>query len=271
MLNFRKMHGLGNDFVILDRRNDSFDLSAEQITKICDRHFGVGCDLLAVLEDSEAADIRALFFNADGSSSSACGNATRCIADIILNETGKDRCTIETGRGALKAWRADDNMVTVDMGAPKLGWQDIPLAEERDTLMLTLSEQSSSPAVAVNMGNPHCVLFVDDVNAAPVELLGQKIEHMPLFPERTNVEFVQVLEDGRLRQRTWERGVGETLACGSGACAVGVAAMRRDLVDASKVEIILNGGSLFIEWAGEGQPVLMTGPYTYVFEGQIDV
>ncbi len=269
-MNFRKMHGLGNDFVILDAREGALELPHARIKAICDRNFGIGCDLLTVLEPSKKADIFARFFNADGSESASCGNATRCVADIVMRERGSDACTVETLGGMLTCIRAENDMITVDMGAPKLDWAQIPLSEERDTLMLELSEGSLNPAVAVNMGNPHCVLFVEDAENALVDSIGPTIENHALFPERTNVEFVEVLEDGRLRQRTWERGVGETLACGTGACAVAVAAIRRELIDGRKVEIILNGGSLFIEWREADNRVYMTGPVAYVFDGELE-
>ena len=268
-MHFRKMHGLGNDFVIIDARTESVMLTPARISEICDRNFGVGCDLLTVLENSENACVFARFYNADGSESASCGNATRCVADIIMQETGKDSCNIETENGVLACTRAENDMIAVDMGKPRLEWEQIPLSEEQDTLMIELSENSENPAVAVNMGNPHCVIFVDDAETALVERMGPTIEHHPLFPERTNVEFVQVLEGNKLRQRTWERGVGETLACGSGACAVAVAAIRRYLIEGREVEIILNGGSLFIEWNEESGTVLMTGPIAYVFEGRL--
>lgn len=270
-MKFRKMHGLGNDFVIIDSREESVTLSPEQIAHICDRNRGVGCDLLTVLETSETADIKAVFYNADSSESGACGNASRCVADILMKERGIDTCTIETGGGILEASRAENDMVTVNMGTPKLEWEQIPLSEERDTLMLFLEENSKNPAVAVNMGNPHCVIFVEDAEQALVDRIGPTVENHALFPERTNVEFVELLEDDRLRQRTWERGVGETLACGSGACAVAVAAIRRELVDKHEVEVVLNGGSLFIEWRESDGHVLMTGPVAYVFEGCAEI
>ena len=252
-MNFKKMHGLGNDFVILDFRTERQGLDGSQITQICDRHHGIGCDQLVVIEPSDNADIRAIFYNADGSESGACGNASRCVADIIMNEQGLKACTIETGGGVLEAHRAGENLITVNMGAPK---------------HITDLDLDGAP-VGVDMGNPHCVFFVEDVETVPVKTLGPKIENHPLFPERTNVEFVEVLEDGRLRQRTWERGGYETLACGSGACAVAVAAIRRELIEGQKVEIILNGGTLNIEWSQSDNMVYMTGPVTYVFEGQI--
>lgn len=268
-MQFRKMHGLGNDFVMIDAREASIALSAEQIQHICDRYRGVGCDLLTVLHPSENADIEAKFYNADGSESAACGNATRCIADIVMKETGKGSCSVETGGGVLSAEYAMNGMVTVDMGAPKTEWQDIPLAEECDTADLGFKGVYAAGGVAVNMGNPHCVFFVDKIADIPVEELGPQFENDPLFPERANIEFVQVLSESKLRQRTWERGVGITMACGSGACAVAVAGVRSGKTN-RKVEIELDGGSLHIEWREEDGHVLMTGPFTYVFEGVLN-
>jgi diaminopimelate epimerase len=265
-MNFKKMHGLGNDFVILDFRSEGGALAPAQIIKICDRNIGVGCDQLVVLEASNAADLRATFYNPDASQSGACGNASRCIADIIMNEQGSDNCSIETGGGILRGTRKGD-LITIDMGAPNLEWAQIPLSEARDTAMLYLDESSKNPAVAVNMGNPHCVIFVEDAEQALVERIGPKVENHPLFPERTNVEFVQALEDGSFRQRTWERGAGETLACGSGACAVAVAVIQRDLTDERTVQIHLNGGTLSVEWRESDGHVYMTGPVAYVFDG----
>ena len=270
-LKFRKMHGCGNDFVILDFRSESEDLSNARIMQICDRHIGVGCDQHVIIEPSEKANVKVIFYNSDGSTSGACGNASRCVADIIMRENNLEECSLETGAGILRAWRVDEETIKVDMGQPRLGWQDIPLSEERDTLMLMLDEKAKNPAVAVNMGNPHCVLFVEDAEDALVERIGPKVENHPLFPQRTNVEFVQQLEGNRLRQRTWERGAGETLACGSGACAVAVAAISRDLIDGREVEIILNGGKLSIEWSEADSHVYMTGPIEYVFEGQLSL
>jgi diaminopimelate epimerase len=269
MLNFRKMHGAGNDFAILDFRTESRPLSAEQITRLCDRHFGIGCDQLVVMEFSETANFRAIFYNADGSQSGACGNATRCLADIYMTERGDDTCTIETLGGILKAFAAGPGQVCVDMGPPRLEWDQIPLAEKRDTLLLELGQGAVNPAVAVNMGNPHCVIFVDDVAGTPITRIGPAVENSLLFPERTNVEFVQVMEGGTLRQRTWERGSGETLACGSGACAVAVAAIRRGLIDGRHATVQLDGGTLEIEWREADGHVLMTGPVAYIFDGTI--
>lgn len=271
MIPFRKMHGAGNDFVVLDFRKEAQPLSAEQITQICDRHYGVGCDQLVVMEFSEKADFRAIFYNSDGSESGACGNASRCVADIYMKERDADTCAIETKGGILKAFAAGEDRVCIDMGEPKLEWDQIPMSEPRDTLMVELGQDSSNPAVCVSMGNPHTVIFLDDVEKFPVERLGPSIETLPLFPERTNVEFVTVLEDGTLRQRTWERGAGETLACGSGACAVAVAAIRRELIDGRHASVQLNGGTLEIEWRESDNHVLMIGPVAYVFEGQLEL
>lgn len=253
-MKFRKMHGLGNDFVILDARQEDIFLSEEQIKTLADRHFGVGCDLVTILEPSEKADVFARFFNADGSESGACGNATRCVADIIMSESGEDSCTVEVTYGVLNCKKVDD-LIQVNMGAAK------------DVQDLDLEEGGLSNPVTVNMGNPHCVFFADDLKTIESDLasIGAAVETHDLFPNRTNVEFVQVLEDGRLRQVTWERGCGFTLACGSGACAVLAAAIHRDLIK-DKAEIILDGGSLFLEQKEEGH-ILMTGPVAYVFDG----
>ncbi len=257
-MRFRKMHGLGNDFVIIDSRKESVTLTPAQIQHICDRNRGVGCDLLTVLEPSDKADIFARFYNADGSESAACGNATRCVADIVMNETGKDECVLETGRGLLPCVRAQNDMVTVDMGEP-VSVED-----------LDLTEGGLSNPTGVDMGNPHCVFFVDTLGDIPVEDIGRTVEHNPIFPNRTNVEFVEILSDTKMRQRTWERGVGVTLACGSGACAVAVAAHHSGRT-AQKVEIELDGGSLFLEIRENDGHVLMTGPYTYVFDGVMNL
>lgn len=255
-MKFRKMHGLGNDFVILDQKEIKHGmLTTDQIKHICDRHRGVGCDLLTVLEPSKNADIFARFFNADGSESAACGNATRCVADIIMKELNSDACAIETGRGILNCTRAENDMVTVDMGAP------VSVSD------LDLTEGPLKNPIAVDMGNPHCVFFVDNLADIPVETLGPKVENNPAFPNRTNVEFVEIVSENQLRQRTWERGCGITLACGSGACAVAVAGQHAAKTK-SKIEIELDGGALFIEIADNGH-VLMTGPYTYVFDGKL--
>lgn len=255
-MKFRKMHGLGNDFVIIDARTENVILMPEDMELIADRHWGVGCDLLTIMDESDKADIAAYFFNADGSESGACGNATRCVADIIMSESGADACTIEVSGGILKCRKAGDQLIQVDMGEPK------------DVTDLDLSKDGVSHPVSVNMGNPHCVFFVESYDGLDIEGLGTYFEHHEAFPNRTNVEFVQVIDNTHLRQKTWERGVGVTEACGSGACAVGVAAMRRGLTE-RRVEIELDGGILEIE-LDENNHVQMTGPVAYVFEGVLN-
>ena len=251
------MHGLGNDFVILDSKDIAETLSHVQIQQICDRNFGVGCDQLVVLYPSENADIFVRFYNPDGSESAACGNATRCVADIVMNELNAQSCAVETDGGVLPCTRAPNGLITVDMGAA------------RDLQDIEIEKPPLKEAVSVDMGNPHCVFFVDDVENFPVEVLGPKIENSPLFPNRTNVEFVQLLSDGSLRQRTWERGAGETLACGSGACAVAAAAMHKGFVPGHSAQIELNGGTLSIEQRAHDGHLLMTGPVAYVFDGAL--
>lgn len=255
-MQFRKMHGLGNDFVILDFREKSEQLSPGQIKHICDRNFGVGCDLLTVLEPSETAGIFARFYNADGSESAACGNATRCVADIVMKENDSESCTIETGRGILPCTRAENGMITVDMGAP------LEIKE------IDLTQGAVHSPVTVNMGNPHCVFFVENLVDIPVEEIGPLVENNPIFPNKTNVEFVEIISDTKMRQKTWERGVGVTLACGSGACAVAVSGAHTGRTK-GKVEIELDGGSLFIEQREVDGNLLMTGPVAYVFEGEL--
>jgi len=268
ILKFRKMHGLGNDFVIIDGRAAPLDLAPEQVRFIGDRRRGVGFDQLIVMEPKQAAgaDIFMRIYNTDGSQARACGNATRCVADILMRENGKPACTIQTVAGLLECRRVGDGLVTVNMGVPGLGWQDLPLAKQADTLHLPLE----GDPVGVSVGNPHCVFFCGNAEVEPVDKLGPSIEHDPLFPDRVNVEFVSQLGPDRLRMRVWERGAGITQACGTGACASAVAAIRRGLTG-NRVEVNLDGGSLVIEWAGEGQPVFMTGPLAYVFDGSLSV
>jgi diaminopimelate epimerase len=262
-LRFLKMHGLGNDFVIIDARGAGDPVTAALARALGDRHRGVGFDQLAVIGAADGADARLVFWNADGSRAGACGNATRCVADLLMAETGRRRLALVTDHGALAAERLADGRVRVDMGPAKTGWRDIPLAHEADTVSLPLPDGPG----AVGMGNPHCVHFVDDVAAVALERRGPEIEHHPLFPERTNVQFVQVLGRDRVRARVWERGVGATLASGSSACAVAVAGHRKGLLD-RRVTVELDGGALQIEWRDDGH-VLMAGPVSYVFEGRL--
>jgi diaminopimelate epimerase len=270
MTAFVKMHGLGNDFVVFDARDTAVSLDAAKAKAIADRHFGVGCDTVVLIQPGGAkADASLLFYNADGSESEACFNATRCIARLLLDERGLARVKLSTKAGILICSDAGGTLVTLDAGVPKLDWREIPLTRDVDTADFPLDIDGLS-ASAVSMGNPHCVLFVPDAQAAPVTQLGPKIETLTLFPNRTNVEFAQVLDHGRIRMRVWERGVGVTLACGTGACATAVAAIRRGLVG-RKVELVLDGGSLIIEWREEDGHVLMTGPTAMPFRGRLDL
>lgn len=272
MLKFKKMHGLGNDFVIVDGRGRDLGLTPERIAQVADRRRGVGCDQFIVIETSETPSATAFMriYNPDGGQAGACGNATRCVADMLMQETGEDHAVIETVSGLLSCVRAGEGLVTVDMGAPKLKWRDIPLAWETDTERLPLCGDQLGAPVAVGMGNPHCVFFVEDVEGLEIDRLGPRFETDPLFPEKTNVEFVEVLAEDHVRMRVWERGAGITQACGSGACAVGVAAVRRGLTG-RKVTVTLDGGDLVIEWREEDGHVLMSGPYAYVFDGRLEM
>ncbi|WP_092370015.1 diaminopimelate epimerase [Cribrihabitans marinus] len=258
-LQFMKMHGLGNDFVVVDARARAVELSETAIRAISDRRRGVGFDQLAVIR--EAADgIHLTFYNADGSTSAACGNATRCIARYLMDETGKSALSLATDRGVLQARDAGDGLTSVNMGLPQLDWQEIPLAEAADTLELPIE----GGPVATGMGNPHCTFFVDDAEAIPLEEFGARYEHHPLYPERTNVQVAQITGPDRIRMRVWERGVGVTLASGSSSCATAVAAARRGLTGRS-VQVDLDGGTLWVEWREDG--VWMTGPTAHVFTG----
>ncbi len=261
------MHGLGNDFVIVDCRNGHAVLSSEQVRFVADRQRGVGCDQLVHLlpAKSPKADVFLDMYNADGSSLGACGNATRCVADILFRETGKDVCVIETVAGLLYCTLLENGWIEVDMGMPCLEWHEIPLSKQCDTLSLPLD---GNP-VGVSMGNPHCVFFCENAEDISVDKLGSKVELDPLFPERTNVEYVSMQGNDRLRMRVWERGAGITQACGTGACAVAVAAVRRGLTS-RRVQIVLDGGTLDIEWRQKDGHVLMSGPAAYVFKGEIE-
>tara|TARA_R110002096_G_scaffold51390_1_gene134351 strand:- start:47492 stop:48343 length:852 start_codon:yes stop_codon:yes gene_type:complete len=259
-LPFLKMHGLGNDFVIIDARNTESPVSQSMARAIGERHFGVGYDQLVVLTKSDGAEVDMVFWNSDGSVSDACGNASRCIARLVMGETGLDAITLRTGNGLLAARMTDGGMISVNMGQPQLTWDTVPLARDVDLINLPID---GAPG-AVGMGNPHCVFVVDDADAVDLVARGSAIETHPLFPQRTNVEFVQIIDRKTIRQRTFERGAGVTLACGSGACAVAVVAHRKGLTDRT-VSIQLDGGTLQIDWRDDG--VWMTGPTTLVFEG----
>lgn len=264
---FRKMHGLGNDFAILDARAEPLVLNASLARALADRRTGVGCDQVIVIEPATDADAFMRIMNADGSEVAACGNATRCVARILMEETGRDTVSIATRAGQLRIRRAGEGLYAADMGPVFLNWRDIPLARACDTLCLPLSEGGLSDPVAVSVGNPHAVFFVPDAKAVPLAELGPRIEVHPLFPEKTNVEVVEVLSSCRLRMRVWERGAGITRACGTGACASLVAAARRGLCG-RRADVVLDGGVLSIEWT-DADRVVMTGPATLSFEGRL--
>lgn len=270
---FVKMHGLGNDFVVVDARAGTPEIGPERARALADRRFGVGCDQVIVLEPSAdpGADLFMRIRNPDGGEAEACGNATRCVADLIGRETGRDTVRIATRRGVLTATRApgSDGSVAVDMGAPGLDWRDIPLAHAMDTLSLDIDIDGHSNPVAVSMGNPHVVFFVDDPAAVDLERLGPLIERHALFPARANVEFAHVRPDGSIGLRVWERGAGITLACGSGACATLVAAHRRGLTG-RKAGVDLPGGRLTIDWRESDGHVVMAGPSARVFAGAFE-
>jgi diaminopimelate epimerase len=256
---FVKMHGCGNDFVILDERARPLGITPAHAVALADRHTGIGCDQLIVLEPGNPVFMR--IYNPDGSQAGACGNATRCVADILMRETGRDEVTIRTISGDLPATRRADGVLEVDMGPARLDWTDIPLARPMDTLRLDLPGE---PA-AVSMGNPHVTYFDADLDS--IAERGPRLEHDPLFPQRANIGFVQVIDPGTIRLRVWERGAGLTLACGSGACATLVNAHRRGLTH-RRAQVLVDGGALDITWRDDGH-VLMAGPIATVFTGTL--
>jgi diaminopimelate epimerase len=272
MAAFLKMHGLGNDFVIFDARDGALPVSPAQAKALADRRFGIGCDTVVIIGPGGAdVDASLRFLNADGGEVESCGNATRCVARMLMDERGLSRVKLSSRGGMLTCVNAGKGMVEVDMGPAHLAWNEIPMAEETDTLNFALPlEGNAIPASAVSMGNPHCVIFVPDAEKAPVAQLGPRIETHPLFPKKVNAEFVSVLSPEKLRMRVWDRGVGITLACGTGACAAAVAAVRRGLAG-RKVEVVLDGGSLAIEWRESDGHVIMTGPTAVTFRGQVDL
>ena len=261
-LNFLKMHGLGNDFVVVDRRHGGAPMTAALARAIGDRHRGVGFDQLAVIQNDDHSDAQLTFYNSDGSESAACGNATRCIARHLMDETGRDHLILRTQRGALECKDAGQGATSVNMGQPILEWQDIPLSEAVDPLHLPID----GDPVATGMGNPHCTFFVDNAEAVDLDTRGAELEHHPLYPQRTNVQFASLVGPDHLRMRVWERGVGVTLASGSSSCAVTVAAARRGLTTKT-VSIDLDGGRIEVDWRDDG--VWMTGPSAHVFSGHL--
>lgn len=262
-VSFMKMHGLGNDFVVLDARVHPVDLTPDLVRALGDRHRGVGFDQLATINPgTDGADAHLVFYNADGSTSAACGNATRCIARHLMTESGVGDVTLTTDRGVLYTQDKGHGLTAVNMGHPQLDWQDIPLAEKMDTLELPID----GAPTATGMGNPHCTFFVKDAEAVDLEARGAEMEHHPLYPERTNVQFASVIGPDHLRMRVWERGVGVTLASGSSSCATAVAAARRGLTGRSVI-LDLDGGQIDIDWRDDG--VWMTGPTAHVFTGTL--
>ena len=274
-LNFTKMHGLGNDFVVIDAINQTVDLSGEQVRVLADRHFAIGFDQLLLVETASGPDhdFRYRIFNADGGEVGQCGNGARCFMQFVHEQglTTKSHVTVETASGLLELQRQPDGQVTVNMGTPRLEPGEIPFeAPARDTLYPLQVDGQVLEIAALSMGNPHAVLRVDDIKSAPVNSLGAAIEAHPRFPERVNAGFIQIIDAGTVQVRVYERGVGETLACGSGACAAVVAGRLWGLLR-DTVKVMLNGGELVVSWAGVDTPVMMTGPATTVYQGQIDL
>jgi diaminopimelate epimerase len=271
MTAFLKMHGLGNDFVVFDARKQGLALSHDAVRAIADRRLGIGCDQVIVIERGKPgfdATMRSL--NADGSEVESCGNASRCVARLLMEELDRTEVHIATRGGPLICTDAGGDKITVDMGPPRFDWKDIPLSESVDTNAFPLRvDDEDFVAAAVSVGNPHCVLFVEDAEKADVARIGAKLETHPLFPERTNVEFVSVRDRSRLRMRVWERGTGITSACGTGACATVAAASRRGLVGRN-VEVLLDGGPLSIMQRESDSHILMTGPARLSFRGDLD-
>jgi diaminopimelate epimerase len=269
---FVKMHGCGNDFVVLDERAAPLGITPVRAAALADRRRGIGCDQLIIIEaapEGSNADAFMRIRNPDGAEAGACGNATRCVVERLAAETGRRHLVIRTVAGNLPADLLDDGCVTVDMGPAGLNWTDVPLARRMDTLHLDLAVGPVANPAACSMGNPHATFFVKDVEALPIDTLGPALECDPLFPERANIGFAEVLGPERLRLRVWERGAGLTLACGSGACAALVNAHRRGLVG-RRATVAMDGGELQIEWRDDGH-VLMTGPVATAFIGSVDL
>lgn len=283
-IKFTKMHGLGNDFVMIDMRNQSSERFADLPNlsiELAHRKFGVGCDQAVFMANSQLADLKISIFNVDGSEPEICGNAARCAAQLYFEEIGADIgavMTLDTLAGIVSCRRAEDGLIRVDMGEPRLKWDQIPLKDECDTLFVPIiiptssnPDDSENLPICVNVGNPHCVFIVGPkVESFPIEEIGAEIEHLELFPARTNVEFVHVKDRKTVRMRVWERGSGVTMACGSAACATAVAVMRRGYTDRI-VTVQMDGGDLIIEWNPQDNHIYMTGPTAKVFEGSIEI
>ncbi len=266
MTQFLKMHGNGNDFVIIDSRKENISINSRIASWIGNRRFGIGCDQIIVLEPSEKADIFMRIYNSNGSESAACGNATRCIADLLMAETGKKEATIETLAGVLKGERAGPDEVTVNMGQPTLEWEKIPLAEEVDVMALPIEVGPLSTPTAVGMGNPHIVFFLPDISKVRLRSYGAELENHPMFPQKTNVTIATICSREYIATKVWERGVGKTLACGTAACATLVAAVLHELVE-PKAVIEQPGGTIKIDWQENGE-ILMTGKVSRSYAGE---
>ena len=269
LLHFTKMHGLGNDFVIIDARLKPVKLDEQRVRALADRHTGVGCDQVITIEPARngSADVFMRIHNSDGMEVAACGNGARCVASIIASESGQRTVWIETLAGNLEADIQDARTITIDMGVPELHWSRIPLAKEQDTLRLDVTSGLLRNPAAVNMGNPHAVAFVETpVEDVPLHEIGPQVEHLPMFPERVNFEVANVIDRGTVQARVWERGSGLTMACGTGACAVAAIGRVRGITD-DEVGVSLPGGELVIRWPGTGQ-LMLEGPVEKVFEGE---
>ncbi|MFI3184422.1 MAG: diaminopimelate epimerase [Methylococcaceae bacterium] len=270
-MNFTKMHGLGNDFMVIDAIHQQISLTPERIRQLADRHFGIGFDQLLLVEKpvSDNADFKYRIFNADGSEVAQCGNGARCFARFVRDKklSDKDEIRVDTDSGQLLLRFVNDNLITVNMGIPRHAPAEIPLLAEQESRFYTVRVNDTERAFgAVSMGNPHAVIQVTDVKTSPVAELGKALESHAFFPERVNVGFMQVIDRQHIKLRVYERGAAETLACGSGACAAVVIGIEHNLLDHT-VCVELPGGTLSINWSGRGEPVLMTGPAISVFEG----
>ncbi|MBI3775520.1 MAG: diaminopimelate epimerase [Gammaproteobacteria bacterium] len=275
LLKFTKMHGLGNDFIVIDAVRQQVSLSAEQIRLLADRHFGVGCDQLLLVEppQSQDAEFRYRIFNADGGEVEQCGNGARCFAQFVREQGLSDAndIVVETAAGLIRLSIETNGQVTVNMGVPRFAPRDLPFTARLEAMFYSLDVAGQTIRFGIaSMGNPHAVIVVDDIQTAPVLTLGAALEKHIRFPKRVNVGFMQIVNEGHIKLRVFERGAGETLACGTGACAA-VAVGRRRSVLADRVQVDLPGGILNIMWRGDNEPVLMTGPATTVFAGEIDV
>ncbi len=274
-MQFTKMHGLGNDFVVIDAINQSIELTGEQIRRIADRHFGIGCDQLLLVEKpvSANADFKYRIFNADGGEVSQCGNGARCFARFVRDKglTAKNEIVVDTNAGQLVLDVTASGLITVNMGIPRFAPHEIPIRTNQESRFYSVMVNEVEKAFgAVSLGNPHAVLQVNDIQSAPVAELGRELESHVFFPERANIGFMQVIDRQHIKLRVYERGAAETLACGSGACAAVVIGIEQNLLD-NQVNVRLPGGELLIQWAGRGHPVMMTGPAERVFEGTIDL